>query len=205
MAETDGKENRKDRRRALTAVSIAGTALGIALILATLELIRRDILPFVVTQQKYVLSAEAALLGIFFTEMLARIVSRGVRTDHARNLGMRFRVMVRVAGYTVALVSVVSILASNPTFGISIGTVGGVVVAFATQNILGNVLAAVWLLNTRMVLVGEEITVAGTRGTVTDINLTHTVVHVDEDVVFVPNSVMMSTAVRRKRRDGLLE
>jgi small-conductance mechanosensitive channel len=60
--------------------------------------------------------------------------------------------------------------------------------------------AAVAILNTRMVHIGEEITVSGVKGLVTNINLSHTIIHVDDDVVFIPNSVMVSQAVRRKKR-----
>jgi small-conductance mechanosensitive channel len=100
----------------------------------------------------------------------------------------------------IVVISVISILASNPTLGISAGAIGGVVIAFAAQNIIGNMLAAVTILNTRMVYIGEEINVSGIKGVVTNINLSHTVIHIDDDVVFIPNSVMVSQAVRRKKR-----
>jgi small-conductance mechanosensitive channel len=51
-----------------------------------------------------------------------------------------------------------------------------------------------------MVQIGEEITVTGVKGKVADINLSHTIVHVEDDVVFIPNTVMVSNAVRRKKR-----
>ena len=76
----------------------------------------------------------------------------------------------------------------------------GVIIAFATQNIIGNIMAAVLILNTHMVLVGEEITVNGIKGIITDINLNHTIISVNDDIVFIPNSVMMSSAVQRKNR-----
>jgi len=37
-------------------------------------------------------------------------------------------------------------------------------------------MAAVLILNTHMVLVGEEITVSGIKGIITDINLNHTII-----------------------------
>jgi small-conductance mechanosensitive channel len=113
--------------------------------------------------------------------------------------------MIRITGYLIAIVSVISILASNPTLGISAGAIAGVVIAFATQNIIGNMLAAMTILNTHMVQIGEEITVSGVKGMVVDINLSHIIVHVDDDVVYVPNTLMVSQTVRRKRRANTLE
>jgi len=112
----------------------------------------------------------------------------------------RFRIMIRIIGYLIAIVSVISILASNPTLGISAGAIAGVVIAFATQNIIGNMLAAMTILNTHMVQVGEEITVSGVKGVVFDMTLSHVIVHLDDDVVYVPNTLMVSQTVRRKRR-----
>jgi small-conductance mechanosensitive channel len=100
----------------------------------------------------------------------------------------------------VALVSVVSILASNPTLGISIGALVGIVIAFSTQNILGSVIATILILSTRIVRIGEEITIGQTRGTVSDINLTHTILSNDENVVFVPNAMVISSIIQRKKR-----
>jgi small-conductance mechanosensitive channel len=179
---------------------LAGTLLGIVLILVTLEISHRNIIHFVATQQKYIISAEAAILGVLLTEMLARISSHHLHERANVVFSTRFRIMIRITGYLIVIVSVISILASNPTLGISAGAIAGVVIAFATQNIIGNMLAAVTILNTRMVHIGEEITVSGVKGVVTNINLSHTVIHVDDDVVFIPNSVMVSQAVRRKKR-----
>ena len=184
------------------AASIIAAVLSIAIILVTLEIVHRNLIPFVVTQQRYIISGEAALLGVLFTEMLARIVSHSLRDRDSKIFGARFRIMIRIAGYLVAIVSVISILAAHPTLGISAGAIGGVVIAFATQNIIGNMLAAVLILNTRMVHIGEEITVTGVKGIVADINLSHTIIHVDDDVVFVPNTLMVSQAVWRKKRTG---
>jgi small-conductance mechanosensitive channel len=113
----------------------------------------------------------------------------------------RLRLMVRIVGYSIALISIISILASNATLGISVGAIAGVVIAFATQNIIGSVLATVLILSTRMVRVGEEITIGQTKGVIAEINLTQTILSIDDNVVFVPNSMIISNVVQRRKRD----
>ena len=88
----------------------------------------------------------------------------------------------------------------TPPLGISVGIVIGIVIAFATQNTASSVLAAVIIISTRMIRVGEEITIQGQTGTVHDIGLTHTILSVEDDVMFVPNSVIVANVVRRKKR-----
>ena len=177
--------------------------LGTSLILVTLEISRRKLIPFVVTQQRYIVSAEAALFGVFLIESLTGIVSRVFGRDDILQNGAHLRALVRIVGYAIALICVISILASNPSLAISIGAVTGVALIFATQNIMSSVFAAILILITRMVRVGEEITVSGTTGKIVDIRLTHTILMVGEDVVLVPNSLMVSNTVKRKKRlDG---
>jgi hypothetical protein len=111
---------------------LAGILLGIALVLVTPEISHRNIIHFVATQQKYIFSAEAALLGVLLTEMLARIASHHIHEQANKIFSTRFRIMIRLTGYLIVIISVISILASNPTLGIIAGAIAGVVIAFAT-------------------------------------------------------------------------
>jgi len=182
-------------------ITCVGAIVTIFLILATLEISRRNINTFISSQQKYIIAIEAVMLAIFIVEMLGRLVTLHLRTPQMIEQGERLRLIVRIVGYVVALMAVVSILASNATLGISVGAIAGVVIAFATQNIVGNVLAAVLILGTRMVRVGEEITIGQTKGAVSEINLTNTVLSIDDEVAFIPNLLLISSIVRRKKRN----
>jgi small-conductance mechanosensitive channel len=183
-------------------ITFLGTVITVLLILTTLEVSNRNISTFVSSQQKYILAIEAAILAIFIVEMLGILVKLLLPVPHMADQGARLRLIVRIIGYGIALASVVSILASSPTLGISIGAIVGVVIAFATQNILGSVIATVVILSTHMIRVGEEITISQTKGIVSDIKLTHTVLSIEEDVIFVPNSLIVSSIVQRKKRNS---
>ena len=182
-------------------ITFIGTIITILLILVTLEVSHRNINTFVTSQEKYIIAMEVAILAIFMVEMLGRLVELLLPAPHILDQGARLRLLVRIIGYVIALMCVVSILASNATLGISVGAIAGVVIAFATQNILGNVIAAVVILNTRMVHIGEEITIGQTKGIVSDINLTHTILSIDDSVFYVPNSLLVSSIVQRKKRN----
>ena len=93
-----------------------------------------------------------------------------------------------------------AILSSNVTLGISVGTIVGVVVAFATQSTFASMLATLVLISSRMVRAGEEISINQIKGTVLEIGLLYTIVAVENDVAYIPNSLMISTIMRRKRR-----
>ncbi len=181
-------------------VVMSGAVLMVLAIIATLVVSRRNLLPFVAREERYVVATEAAMLSILVVELVVRLLSLHFSAPRLIERGTRLRLIVRIVGYSIALLSEVSILASNAALGISVGAVVGVAIAFAAQNVVGGLLAAVLILGTRMVRVGEEIVVNQTRGIVSDISLTHTVLSVEEDVVFIPNSLLISAMVRRRRR-----
>jgi small-conductance mechanosensitive channel len=184
------------------AITFIGAIITMFLIIATLEVSHRNINTFVSDQEKYIVAIEATILSILIVEMLVRLITLRFNAPQLVESGTRLRLIVRIVGYSIALLSIVSILASNTALGISVGAIAGVVIAFAAQNIVGSMLATVLILNTRMVRVGEEITIGQTKGIVSEINLTHTVLSIDEDVVFVPNSLIGSSIVRRKKRNS---
>gem|GEM_PF-377558 len=192
------KLNRRHVRPVI--ITFSGTILMIILILATLDVSHRNVAPFITNQQKYILAIEAAGLAVFMVELALRLATLRLHTPKMEDQRNRIRLMVRIVGYTISAISVISILASNATLGISAGAILGVVIAFATQNIVGSMLAAIIILSTRMVRVGEEITVNQTKGVIAEINLTHTVLSVGENVVFVPNSMVISNIVQRQKR-----
>ena len=181
-------------------ITFVGIVVMILLILATLDISNRNLNSFVSDQQKYILAIEAVILAIFVVEMLGRLIRALIPAAQMGEHGGRLRLLIRIIGYAIALISIISILASNPTLGISVGAIAGVVVAFATQNVLSNVISTVVILNTRMIRIGEEIALSTTKGVVSDINLTHTILSSDQNVVFVPNSLIVSSIVQRKKR-----
>ena len=183
-------------------ITFVGTIITIILILLTLEVSHRNINNFVTAQQKYIIAIEAAILATFIIEMLGRLVRLLLPAPHLVAQGAHLSLIIRIIGYVIALISVISILASNPALGISVGAIAGVVIVFATQNIAASVIAALLILSTRMVRVGEEITIGQTKGIVSDINLTHTILSVDDNVVFVPNTLIISSIVQRKKRNS---
>jgi small-conductance mechanosensitive channel len=186
----------------LTIITFVGAVLIILSIIATLEVSHRHISTFITVQQKYIIAIETAFLLIFVTEMLVRIMTLLSPSQEILEHGARLRLTFRIVGYLIAFVSVAAILASNSALGISVGAIGGAIVAFSAQNYITNVFATVVLFNTRMVHVGEEITIGETKGIVSDIDLTHTMLSVDDDVVFVPNSLPVSSIVRRRKRNA---
>jgi small-conductance mechanosensitive channel len=95
---------------------------------------------------------------------------------------------------------VIIILAANPALAISIGTITGVVICFASQNVTANVLASSLMVATRTVRIEDTVTVAGNTGEIIDITLMHTLIITETGKVYVPNAMMVNTPVQRRNK-----
>jgi len=201
MSEDDRSvPNSKTGRRRPSFPILFAAVLTLLLIVATMDISHRHLIGFVTAEERYIVGLEVAILSILVVEMLVGIVKSRLHSQQMAQLGANLRITVRIAGYLIASVCVVAILSSNPTLGISVGTMAGVVVAFATQSTFASMLATLVLISSRMVRTGEEISINQIKGTVLEIGLLYTIVTVENDVAYIPNSLMISTITRRKRR-----
>ena len=175
--------------------------LGVASVIITIELSNRGSFPFVTSQRNHLIAAELAVFSIFFVEILGRLANKRLERDALRR-GMSARVIIRTAGYLVVGAAVISILASNSALAISVGTITGVVIGFATQNLFSNMLGGIILVVNRLARAGDEITFMGNTGRVVEIRLIYTVIDSGDSLVYIPNSAMLTNAVQRKKGPG---
>lgn len=106
------------------------------------------------------------------------------------------RVLIRIVGAVIIIAIIISYLSQDPLVATSIGTVTAIVIGFASQNILGNIIAGLYLAITRPFKMGDKVTVFGNTGIVFDIGLLYSKLKSEEgDIIIAPNSSMISTTV----------
>jgi small conductance mechanosensitive channel len=106
------------------------------------------------------------------------------------------RVLIRIVGAVIIIAIIISYLSQDPLVATSIGTVTAIVIGFASQNILGNIIAGLYLAITRPFKIGDKVTVFGNTGIVFDIGLLYSKLKSEEgDIIIAPNSSMISTTV----------
>jgi small-conductance mechanosensitive channel len=91
---------------------------------------------------------------------------------------------------------IISYLSNDPVVAAAIGTISGLVVGFASQNIIGNIIAGLYLALLRPFKLGDEITAFNNTGIIYDIGLISTKLKTsDNKIVLVPNSSMVTTTI----------
>lgn len=185
--------------RRTIALSIIVAAVGGVLVALTAQIREEGPLGLLYDHREQLLAIEIALTGVFGLELLGRALIDAFRRRNALDLGVALRATLRTIGYVVLGVSVVSVLSANASLAIGVGSITGVVIGISAQHLIGNVFAGMFLAVSRVVRIGDEITVLGSRGRVVEIGLVHTVLDVEDRLVFVPSTVMLTNAAQRHK------
>jgi small-conductance mechanosensitive channel len=110
-----------------------------------------------------------------------------------------FRHIVVAAVYFIGLVVVIFHIPSLRSLSIAMlsgAGLAGIVIGFAAQNTLSNIIAGIALALFQPFRVGDRLTIMNEFGKVTDINLRHTVILTwDNRRLIIPNSVISSEAI----------
>jgi len=129
--------------------------------------------------------------------ILLRLISREKRQDRWENkVPSLFKIMLRIG------IVVVPTMLMFDTWGIDLSSnlgalgIGGLAVAFALQDAIGNVVSGILLVLDRPFTVGDWIEVDGLHGQVIDISWRSTRISVAADIVILPNTTLSGSSIR---------
>jgi small-conductance mechanosensitive channel len=144
-------------------------------------------------------------LGVIATAMIiAKIVDwRISRHRLGPDAETRYRVLRRAILATIVFVGILSALLVIPEVRAIAGAilassaVLGLVIGFAAQRTLGNVIAGILIAVSQPLRIGDEVEFQGTQGVVEEIGLTYTWIRTrDDDRFVVPNEQLASSPIR---------
>ena len=115
----------------------------------------------------------------------------------------RYRVVKRTIMATIMAVALLSALLIIPEVRavaagiLASSAVIGVVLGFAAQRTLGNVIAGLLIAFTQPLRIGDRVTVGGEGGVVEEINLTYTFIRTEDNArLVIPNETLASDTIR---------
>ena len=187
-------ESEKDTRRSvLKRIILLGVILAITLTLSTLVL--GPLIPpeFLL----YTQIAQFALIGYFVMEIISNSAFRVATVARRSNKTAKsIRSLIRILGSLIITAIIISFLSQNPALAAAIGTITAVVIGFAAQNVIGNLIAGMYLTITRPFKIDDRITVLGNSGKVIDIGLLYSGLLMDTgDTVLVPNTLLITSSI----------
>ena len=182
----------------ITVLYLATLAGGLAVLDTKLEDI--SALEFLVPYQQYLALLHVGAFGWLAISSGRQWVFLTALRYASRSTAGAFRIIFQIVALGIFLSILVGLLTENWAAALTLGSFGGLVAGFATQTVLGNAVAGLFLAVGRPFDVGDEVTVGGNSGTVADITLMHTVLVADGQEIMIPSrNVSSSVIVRRKR------
>jgi len=154
----------------------------------------------------YIQVAEVIAAGYFIIRFFSAVAYR-LTLAPSSPAANSIKSLVRIAGAVVVIAFAISYLAQDPVIAASITTISGLVIGFASSNLIGNAIAGLYLAIVRPFKIGDSIQVFGQAGKVKDISLLYTRVLLDDtqDEMLASNSSMVTTwvvLVRSESRAG---
>ena len=144
----------------------------------------------------YIQAAEVAIIGYFVLETISAISYKLALPDRSLETAKAIRSFVRITGTIIIVATIISYLAQNPIVAASISTISALVIGFASQNILANIISGLYLSLVRPFKIGDKITISSNSGIIYDIELVYVrLMTKNGDIVLVPSSSMVSGTV----------
>jgi small conductance mechanosensitive channel len=194
--------NQPDNSRKRTRNIIVKKILVSAILLSATLTISTVFLRSVLSLQEliYLQAAEVAAIGYFVLETASSMSYRLVLPGSSLETAKAIRSLIRIAGTIVIAAVIISFLAQNAIVAASISTISALVIGFASQNLLANMISGLYMSIMRPFKIGDKITISSNSGIIYDIDLVYTRLLTENgDIALVPSSSMVSSIVVLQR------
>ena len=197
MADRGIDENRKSLEEYGTRVKslkkMAATGIILILTVGALTLFLEGLVPE--AYLRYVKIVEVGIIGYFFIQVVSEAIYRVTR-DYVQTNANAIKSFVRITTAIIFAAIILSYLSDDPFLAASITTVAGLMLAFASQTVMGNMIAGLYLSLTRPFKIGDRITVFGNTGTIYEIGLLYTrLISEQGDTILAPSSALVNSAI----------
>jgi small conductance mechanosensitive channel len=187
------------------AVAVAAAVLLGILLAGTRPLIEGYLAvgkEYLLSNIQYIYAAEILVMGYFIVEYLGKGVEESMEVAAGRTVARALRSITRIVGYGVLLSVLASVFKASSAAALTLGSFIGLVVGFATQQVMGNAIAGVFLAVMRPFKIGDKVKVSGVEGVVTDIGIMYTFVDQGDKIVLVPSSKIVGNIIEVHREKG---
>ena len=194
MFESDKTENNQQTIK-LTKRSVIKKIFFLGMVLA----MTLGVSAWLVPSQYLVYSQiiQVGIIGYLVVEITDKTAFRiALATQHSERTAKSIRSITRISGAIAIAVVAVSYLSQNAAVAATIGTMSALVIGFASQNLLGNMIAGMYIAITRPFKIVDMITVFGNTGNVHDIGLLNCdLLMRDGNIVRIPSTSLLTTPI----------
>ncbi len=188
-----------------TSRAIAKTIIYIILFVIVSAIIKymvEQLLPSfgvnIVDYQVYIQILLSIVFGYFIVSSFAEVFYWATRAKYGHPTAVAIRNTIKIVGIGALIAAIAGGIAGG-TAGVALGGFIGIVIGFASQQILGQAVAGLFLLIIRPFKIGDSVVIAGEDGVIEDVTTLFTIVRkADGTRAFVPNSMVIGSKIYLK-------
>ena len=163
-----------------------------------IELLRK--FSFIETFLPYIEAFIYILVGLAVIELIRKALTDSLKEVLRERTVKNVISLFRIVAYVTLLLLLISTLQGDVTLGAAIGGFAGLLVGFASKEIIGNAVAGLYIAVARPFKIGDYVDIAGCKGEVKDITLTYTIVESNDNICLIPNSKAIGSVVKLRKK-----
>lgn len=134
--------------------------------------------------------------SVLFSKVLTLYLRRTLKDKVSKDVGETTLKILYYGTLIVVTISVLPLIGLNPSALLVAGGVTGIILGFASQNIVGNLISGFFLMVERPIKIGDQVEINGISGYVTDIRIISTIIRTYEGLlVRLPNQQVFTTNI----------
>ena len=140
------------------------------------------------------------VLILSFSILLSRILTlylrRSLKDKVSKDVGETVLKILYYGSLIIVFISVLPLIGLDPSALLLAGGVTGIILGFASQNIVGNLVSGFFLMVERPIKIGDQVQINDISGYVTDIRIISTLIRTyDGLLVRIPNQQVFTTNI----------
>lgn len=190
----------KLKKPGIALARFIGYVITFIVLQALLDFLLRDVIPGtrvkrILDFEQYIRATYIILVGYVLVNSFARFVYWSVRQKYGHAEATMIQNLVKIIGLGSILVGITGTISGEAT-GIAIGGFMGMVIGFASQQVLSQALAGLFILLTKPIRIGEQVNIGGIEGIVENITMLYT--HIRQNnghLVLMPNNKILGQKI----------
>ena len=140
------------------------------------------------------------VLIISFSVLLSRVLTiylrRSLKDRVSKDVGEPILKLLYYGSLVVVFIAALPLIGLDPSGLLLAGGITGIILGFASQNIVGNLVSGFFLMVERPIKIGDQVEISGIAGYVTDIRIISTLIRTyDGLLVRLPNQQVFTTNI----------
>lgn len=134
--------------------------------------------------------------SVLFSKILTLYLRRSLKDKVSKDVGETVLKILYYGILIIVFISILPLIGIDPSTLLLAGGITGIILGFASQNIVGNLVSGFFLMVERPIKIGDQVEINDVSGYVTDIRIISTLIRTyDGLLVRIPNQQVFTTNI----------